>query len=70
VQFADTSTGASSWDWDFGDGARSSKRNIGHAYSARGTYTVVLWVGNGVKYSQAVKTVTVAPLVRKHLPKR
>ena len=69
VQFKDTSSGASTWDWDFGDGSRASVRNPMHTYAVRGTYTVVLWVGNGVNWSQAVKTVTVVPLVRKHLPR-
>jgi hypothetical protein len=69
VQFTDTSSGASTWDWDFGDGSRASVRNPMHTYAVRGSYTVVLWVGNGVNWSQAVKTVTVIPLVRKHLPK-
>jgi hypothetical protein len=41
-----------------------------HTYAVRGTYTVILWVGNGVNWSQAVKTVNVTALVRKHLPKR
>jgi PKD repeat protein len=67
IQFTDTSTGASEWDWDFGDGTRSSKRSPVHTYAVRGTYTVVLWVGNGLNWSQALKTVTVVPLVRKHL---
>jgi PKD repeat protein len=70
VQFTDTSSGASTWDWDFGDGSRASVRNPMHTYAVRGTYTVVLWVGNGVNWSQAVKAVTVIPLVRKHLPQR
>jgi PKD repeat protein len=70
VQFTDTSSGASTWDWDFGDGSRASVRNPMHTYAVRGTYTVVLWVGNGVNWSQGVKTVTVIPLVRKHLPRR
>ena len=70
VQFTDTSSGASTWDWDFGDGGRASVRNPMHTYAVRGTYTVVLWVGNGINWSQAVKTVNVIPLVRKHLPQR
>jgi PKD repeat protein len=70
VQFTDTSSGASTWDWDFGDGSRASVRNPMHTYAVRGSYTVVLWVGNGVNWSQAVKNVTVIPLVRKHLPQR
>jgi hypothetical protein len=45
-------------------------RNPMHTYAVRGSYTVVLWVGNGVNWSQAVKNVTVIPLVRKHLPQR
>jgi len=70
VQFTDASTGASTWDWNFGDGTRSLGRNPVHTYAERGTYTAVLWVGNGVNYSQAVKTVTIGTPVRKHLPKR
>jgi len=59
VQFTDTSTGASAWSWEFGDGTRSSLRNPAHAYSARGAYTVVLWVSNGVSWTSAEKTITV-----------
>ena len=70
VQFTDTSSGASIWDWDFGDGSRASVRNPLHTYAVRGTYTVVLWVGNGVNWSQSTKTVTVIAQVRRHLPQR
>jgi PKD repeat protein len=67
VQFTDGSSGASAWDWDFGDGSRSSARNPVHTYSSRGTYTVLLWVSNGLNWSKAFNTVTVASLVRRHL---
>jgi hypothetical protein len=69
VQFTDGSSGASAWDWDFGDGSRASVRNPKHTYAVRGTYTVVLWVGNGINWSQAEKTVTITTAggVRKHL---
>ena len=67
VQFTDSSSGASSWDWDFGDGTRATYCNPVHTYAERGTYTVVLWVGNGVNWSQAVKTVTTATQTRRHL---
>ncbi len=73
MKFRDTSTGgASTWDWDFGDGTRSSAPSPAHTYAARGTYTVVLWVGNGINWSQAVETVTITTAggVRRHLPKR
>jgi hypothetical protein len=72
VQFADTSTGAKTWDWDFGDGTRASGRSPVHTYPVSGTYTVVLWVSNGINYSQAAKPVDIstAGKVRKHLPTR
>jgi len=70
IQFTDSSSGASSWDWSFGDGTRSSARNPVHSYVARGTYTVVLWVSNGPSSSQATKTVIVAARARRHLSKR
>jgi gliding motility-associated-like protein len=39
-QFADTSTGGSSWFWDFGDGNTSTQQNPSHQYGGAGTYTV------------------------------
>jgi gliding motility-associated-like protein len=42
--FADTS-GADSWDWDFGDGdtiQNSTATTVNHTYAATGNYTVVL----------------------------
>jgi len=59
VQSTDAPSGASTWDWDFGDGTRSSLRNPAHTYAGRGVYTVVLWVSNGVSWSNAAETVTV-----------
>ncbi|MFT7676422.1 MAG: PKD repeat protein [Planctomycetota bacterium] len=48
VSFNDLSTGgATSWDWDFGDGNSSSMQNPIHIYTARGTYDVSLTVGDG-----------------------
>ena len=42
MTFADTSTGAVSWFWDFGDGNTSTEQNPTHTYAAAGTYTVTL----------------------------
>ncbi|MCB0594277.1 MAG: PKD domain-containing protein, partial [Phaeodactylibacter sp.] len=42
VQFANASTGADDWLWEFGDGATSSQGNPAHTYSADGNYTVTL----------------------------
>jgi PKD repeat protein len=40
--FTNTSTGATIYAWDFGDGDQSSNANPTHIYSASGTYTVTL----------------------------
>jgi len=47
VNFIDKSTGApTSWQWDFGDGARSTEKNPVHQYTAPGKFTVTLGVSN------------------------
>jgi PKD repeat protein len=43
VTFTNTSTGATNWLWNFGDGNTlntSSRGSVSHAYAAAGTYTV------------------------------
>ncbi len=47
IQFQDTSVGAESWTWVFGDGMYSSERNPVHVYARPGTYTVSLLVSDG-----------------------
>lgn len=44
--FADTSAGATSWNWDFGDGNNSTQQNPSHIYANYGTYTVCLVTSN------------------------
>ena len=46
VRFTDTSdvAGATSWLWDFGDGATSTERNPTHTYATQGRYNVKLTV--------------------------
>jgi len=45
VQFTDASRGgATSWRWDFGDGASSTERNPAHTYEVPEVYTVTLEV--------------------------
>jgi gliding motility-associated-like protein len=52
VSFTDNSTGATSWNWDFGDSLASSSGNISnfqnptHTYSEIGRYCVKLIIGN------------------------
>ena len=58
--FTDMSTGTiASWDWSFGDGARSTVRSPTHAYQAAGIYTVALTVRNAAGESTTSKSVTV-----------
>lgn len=44
VDFTNTSTGDTSWDWDFGDSSGSTAQNPSHVYAAPGDYTVKLTV--------------------------
>ncbi len=46
VNFTDTSLGATSWSWDFGDGTTSTLQNPTHTYSTAGNYTVALYIEN------------------------
>lgn len=46
-QFTDQSTGASNWQWAFGDGGSSSLQSPQHTYTALGQYTVTLIAGTG-----------------------
>lgn len=46
VNFQDLSTGAASWQWNFGDGNTSNLQNPSHTYSNYGSYTVSLFVTN------------------------
>ena len=45
--FNNTSTGATSWQWMFGDSGGSNLQNPVHTYSAAGNYTVTLIACNG-----------------------
>jgi PKD repeat protein len=46
VTFTNTSSGASSYIWDFGDGSSSTSTNATHAYTSSGTYNVKLIATN------------------------
>ncbi len=47
ITFANSSIGATSYNWDFGDMSNSSATNPVHAYATNGTYTITLIASNG-----------------------
>jgi PKD repeat protein len=53
VDFTDASTGATTWDWDFGDGANATTQNPSHTYNASGIYDVTLTVTDGLGNSHS-----------------
>ena len=66
VQFTDRSTGATSWNWDFGDGTTSNAANPVHVYTASGTYKVTLMVSS--EYGSASATGTIKVLGGSAIP--
>ncbi|HEY1039624.1 MAG TPA: PKD domain-containing protein [Bacteroidia bacterium] len=60
VNFTSTSTAASAYSWDFGDGKTSTAQNPSHVFQATGTYTVCLTSSNGCGSSTVCNTVTVS----------
>lgn len=46
VTFSDSSQGAQTWFWDFGDGQSSTLQNPVHTYATQSTYAVTLVVTN------------------------
>jgi len=46
VDFIDTSTFATSWNWDFGDGSFDTLQNSSHVYSDSGSFNVCLIVSH------------------------
>ena len=59
IQFANLSTGAGKWAWDFGDGNGSVLASPAHNYTQPGTFVVSLWAGNDECGDATVDTVTV-----------
>jgi acetyl esterase/lipase len=56
VNFTDLSTGAISWEWDFGDGNQSSAQNPSHTYSNADDYNVSLYIENDNKSWDTIST--------------
>jgi gliding motility-associated-like protein len=63
TSFINSSTGAESYLWNFGDGATSTEENPIHLYESAGTYTITLTVQsattcNGIDSTQRTITIT------------
>jgi len=56
VDFTNSSTGATSYSWTFGDGGTSTATNPSHTYTAAGTYTVELTATNSCGNDVATRT--------------
>lgn len=62
TSFTDASSGATSWDWNFGDGGGvSTQPNPNYTFALPGNYTVTLIAGNSGLYDTIQKVVTVFP---------
>lgn len=57
--FTNTSKGADSFKWDFGDGMWSNGKNATHEYESTGTYTVTLTATSGTQKYDCRKKITV-----------
>jgi PKD repeat protein len=67
IQFTDRSSDSegklASWNWDFGDGYKSTSQNPTHKYAKAGTYTVTLTVTDdeGVSNTKSIAITVLTP---------
>ena len=61
VHFTNTSTGATSYHWDLGNGTTSALTDVSGSYLTPGTYTATLIAYNGTSTSTKTMTITVFP---------
>lgn len=59
VQFNDTSTNATGWLWNFGDGYTTTAQNPTHTYGSEGLYTVTLTASNAAGTSAASDSIEI-----------
>jgi gliding motility-associated-like protein len=73
VTFKDSSFGALTYSWDFGDGTSSTLSNPAHSYAAIGTYKIILTVTNGGCTDTSQKTITLlnlSPVINSDQPSK
>jgi PKD repeat protein len=59
VTFSDSSIGATSWKWEFGDETTGTDESPTHIYNVAGIYKVTLVVSNGTCTDSITKTIDV-----------
>ena len=59
INFMNKSTGASLWEWDFGDNTKSTERDPIHRYTSIGIYTVTLKAMSGSQTTIKTSTIQV-----------
>ncbi|MCB0396389.1 MAG: S8 family serine peptidase [Flavobacteriales bacterium] len=69
VSFNSTSTNATDWSWDFGDGNSDYVENPGHKYTVNGDYIVTLIVANGCGADTITDTVHITSVTLPELTK-
>ncbi|MEO1627784.1 MAG: PKD domain-containing protein, partial [Bacteroidota bacterium] len=61
VQFSNESKKAESYEWDFGDGQKSTEESPEHRYTSSGSFNVILKATKGEKSTTKSKIVNVKP---------
>jgi len=59
VQFTSTTSQATNYLWDFGDGQTSVEQNPAHNYTTAGTYQVILTASNGCYSESKQQSITI-----------
>ncbi|MDR2835807.1 MAG: PKD domain-containing protein [Bacteroidales bacterium] len=59
IEFTNTSTGATSYYWDFGDGSNSTAIHPAHEYTAAGNYQVILECTNAEGKTTKTKSISI-----------
>ncbi|MCW3127554.1 MAG: hypothetical protein JWO03_3212, partial [Bacteroidetes bacterium] len=67
VHFSDSSVGATSWTYAFGDGGHTASPAPSHTYSVAGTYTASLIVSNGYCADTASRTIVTDTCPQVHI---
>jgi PKD repeat protein len=71
VNFNNYTTGATSYQWDFGDGATSTLQHPAHVYAVNGNYTVRMIASNAMACTDTMiypVQISVSSMVMNHIP--